>query len=351
MSESPGANQGDPAATSNTPSPAEGAAPERQGFGAWVRKALAAFADWFWSNVTVGGFGVWLVGQIWRDGSKVTALCFLVPSFAVAGGLLLTALLARLCTCRRIAWAALILSLPPLVSTLAIENRWLAPRPKGDPKRRLRLVHWNAGGTSNGLEPEIAKLKSYKADAYILSEVYGPEAEGPQKIAEALGSDFTYVRQHHLTLIARGRTRLVLRDERISRRAYFVEWESGAGLLTILLLDAPSSYYHTRLLHDIRDRIAAQRPDVAAGDLNAPRRSRALNPLPKGYTHAYDAAGAGWSATWHDRYPIWAIDQCVIGPRIQPIRYRIEPTGLSDHRLGVLDFSVAKPPEQAGPDP
>ncbi len=320
--------------------PEEAATTLRPGFWAIARRALAAFADWFWANAVVAAFGVWLVGQVWRDGSRWTGRLFLVPSVCVAAALLATALLARVCTCRRIAWAALILSIPPLASALLVENRWWQPATTGDAERRMRLVHWNIGPSPDGIAPKIERLKSLKADAYLLTEVYAPEAAA--QVAKAMGPEFTYVHQHHMLLLARGRTRLVLTDERIPRRAYFVEWESPQGVLTTLLVDAPSTYYHARLLRDVRDRIVTHEVDVAAGDFNASRRSRALR-LPKGYAHAYDAAGCGWSATWHDRWPLWDIDQCIVGPRIQPIRYRLRSTGLSDHRLGILDFSVATP--------
>ena len=264
----------------------------------------------------------------------------------------MTVVLARVCTCRRIALAALILSVPPALSTLLIENRWLQPRPKGDAAQRMRLVHWNAGPSPKGMGPKLAKLTPLEADAYLLSEVYG--ADSAREIASALGRDYTFVHRHHMLLIARGRTRLILADERISRRAYFVEWESPHGVLTVLLADAPSTYYHPRLLRDIRERITKHAVDLAAGDFNAARRSRALA-LPKGYAHAYDAAGAGWSGTWRDDWPLWDIDQCIVGPRIRPIRYRLRSTGVSDHRMGILDFSVAVPPtrsnEQEGSEP
>jgi len=306
----------------------------------WAVRALAACADWFWANAVVGLFGVWLAGLWFRDGNKVTALCILVPSAAIGLGLLATAVLARLCTCRRLALAAAILSIPPAISTLLVENRWLPPKPQGDPARKLRIVHWNIGPSPNGLAPKIAVLKELEADAYILSEAYRSEVVA--ELTQALGPGLTHVRRHSMLLLARGPTRAILKDERIKRRAYLTEWDSPHGTLRIMLVDGPTSYYHTRLLRDIRARIGELTPDIAAGDFNASRRSRALAYLPEGFAHAYDAVGTGWSATWHDRYPIWDIDQCIFGPRIRPIRYRLHSTGLSDHRLGVFDFSVEK---------
>ena len=308
----------------------------------WAVRALAAFADWFWANAVVGLFGIWLIGQVFRDGSKATALCFLVPSVAIVAGLLATAALARLCTCRRLALAAAVLSIPPAVSMLLVENRWLPPTPRGDLARKLRLVHWNIGPSPQGMASKIAVLQELEADAYALSEVYKPETA--REIAQALGPDVTFVQRHNMALLAHGPTRFILKDARIPRRAYFMEWDSPHGTLRVLFVDAPSTYTHGGLLRDIRARIAEHAADITAGDFNASRRSRALARLPEGYVHAYDAVGTGWSATWHARYPLWDIDQCILGPRILPIAYRLRSTSLSDHRLGILDFSVVPCP-------
>ena len=38
--------------------------------------------------------------------------------------------------------------------------------------------------------------------------------------------------------------------------------------------------------------------------------------------------------------PVLAIDQCIAGPGIEPVRYRLDATLLSDHRMQVFDFQV-----------
>jgi len=65
------------------------------------------------------------------------------------------------------------------------------------------------------------------------------------------------------------------------------------------------------------------RPDLVAGDFNAPRRSRAISPLPAGFAHAYDLAGCGWSYTWPVICPLYAIDQCIVSNSVRPIRYEL----------------------------
>ena len=93
-------------------------------------------------------------------------------------------------------------------------------------------------------------------------------------------------------------------------------------------------------LREIVAWIERRQPDVVVGDFNAPRRSRALQPAPEGYAHAYESSGSGWSYTWPSLLPVLAIDQCLIGPRISPGRYRLGTSLLSDHRIQKLTFDL-----------
>ena len=317
--------------------------PNTSGILPLLERVAAAFADWFWSNVVIGTFGLWMVGQVFRDGSRLTALCLFVPTVFYAAVLLVAACLAWLCTCRRIALASLILSLGPAMGVLLVENRWHHPSVTADPARRLRLVHWNVGGASGRTSAVIERLKPHHADVYVLSEVY--QRPALDAIAKGLGADYRVCQVRRMGIISRGQAKLVLTKERIKSRGYFIEWASKAGPLMLFVVDLPSHppYYRGRWLWRVRERVHAICPDLIVGDLNASRRTRALNSLPSGYVHAYAQAGAGWSATWPDSFPLWDLDQCMAGPRIRPLRYHIESTTVSDHRMGVFDFDLAPP--------
>jgi hypothetical protein len=41
--------------------------------------------------------------------------------------------------------------------------------------------------------------------------------------------------------------------------------------------------------------------------------------------------------------PLWAIDQCVVGPRVEALRYELRSTAASDHRLQRLEFRPRGP--------
>ena len=331
------------------PAPDAPAAPEKPGFGALARRAIAAFLDWFWSNVAVGTFGVWLLAEVFRDRLRITGVFLLIPSLSIAAMLLATALLARVCTCRKIALAALVLSLFPAVSGLFVENQWVRPKPQGDAEHRLRLVHWNVGENASGWKATLERLEAQKPDVCVLSEICSRADVG--SIAAGLGSDFRVYHVRNLAVVARGPVGLVMPDERVSSRAYFVDWQSAHGTVRLLVCDIPSHpiYYHAGWLAKVRERVHKHLPDLVVGDFNATRRTSALSRLPEGYAHAYYAAGKGWSCTWPDPFPLWDIDQCIGGPRIRPIRYDIVATGVSDHRMQVFDFSLA--PEGASPAP
>ena len=308
-----------------------------------LKRAAAAFADWFWSNMAVGAFGVWLVAQVFRDATRPTALCFLVPTVVFSATLLLTALLARLCTCRRIALAAAVLWVFPTASLLLVENQWIRPRPKGEPAKALRLVHWNVGDAHGNWKAVLEQLQRHEADAYALSEVF--DTPSLENLARALGSDYSVVHVRQVALLTRGPAKLVMTDERIRSRAYFIEWQTKAGPLVLLFVDLPSRpiYYHADWLEKVDERISKLTPDLILGDFNASRRSWGLARLPEGYGHAYYAAGAGWGYTWPDPFPLWDLDQCVFGPKIRPIRYDLFSNGVSDHRMQVFEFSLAEP--------
>jgi endonuclease/exonuclease/phosphatase family metal-dependent hydrolase len=94
------------------------------------------------------------------------------------------------------------------------------------------------------------------------------------------------------------------------------------------------------LLRRVLAAMASEKPDLVLGDFNSPRRSRALDPLPEGFTHAYDAAGRGWAYSWPVPLPVLAIDQTIVGARLEPLAYALHSTIVSDHRMQVLDFRL-----------
>lgn len=290
-----------------------------------------------WS--AVAGFCAWVIGQLWRDSCWLTGICFYLPSPLLAGALAVAGLVAWR-SARRWALLLLLLASGPLAFVANVENRWTSPRVEPGEGTPRRLVHWNVFDGQLGWAGILARLQDCHADAYVLSEVTGDL--DLTDAAASFGPGYTSLRLGNLAMIARGS--LTERQQRSqgAGKACLVDWQLGGDRWSVLIVDLPSSIWIARrpLLEWIVGTIAELQPDLIVGDFNAPRRSAALSELPAGYRHAYDLAGAGWSSTWPVPAPAWAIDQCIVSARLQPLRYELHSTAVSDHRLQVLDFQL-----------
>ncbi|HEV8120094.1 MAG TPA: endonuclease/exonuclease/phosphatase family protein [Candidatus Polarisedimenticolia bacterium] len=211
--------------------------------------------------------------------------------------------------------------------------------------RPLRIVAWNVAFVPFGAGPLAYRLRPYDPDLLLLTEFqswYAP------RLASALGSDRTARPMETMCLIARGvieGARWVEADDRL--QIFVADWSvpggAGAGAtLRVMGVNMVSSPLVKRdpLLRRVLAAMASEQPDLVLGDFNSPRRSRALDPLPEGFTHAYDAAGRGWAYSWPVPLPVLAIDQTIVGARLEPLAYALHSTIVSDHRMQVLDFRL-----------
>jgi len=233
---------------------------------------------------------------------------------------------------RRLAATFAALLLPPLLVMGLLENH--VDNRQQDSAQELRLVHWNVYGCKLGLSNVQDKLLSLDADLIVLSETPNdfPRLNGYQAFqVENLVVLSKYALSEPVNLSQQ--------DERL----YACRWRSPQGDLVILFADLPSSIGRPRdpMLSRLTTTLQQRNAALLVGDLNAPRRSLALNPLPSGYRHAYDSAGSGWSYTWPSFLPMFAIDQCIHSTKITPLRYRLETAWSSDHRIQVFDFKLA----------
>ncbi|MBL8799434.1 MAG: endonuclease/exonuclease/phosphatase family protein [Planctomycetia bacterium] len=281
----------------------------------------------------------WIVGQIWRDASWLTGLCFYLPSPLLAVSLLFAAAFAWR-SARRWALGLLVLACGPLAFVALIENRWTQPPVELGEGTPRRLVHWNVFDGKLGWERILTQLEAQRADAYVLSEVTGDLDFSAA--AATLGSGFTSLRQGSLAIIARGTLTERVERDHDAGQAWLVDWQLGNSRFSVLVVDLPSSIWIARrpLLEWVIGLVSEFQPDLVVGDFNAPRRSNALAKLPAGYRHAYDLAGSGWSYTWPVPAPCRAIDQCLVSPRLQPFSYELRSTAASDHRMQIFDFQV-----------
>jgi vancomycin resistance protein VanJ len=287
---------------------------------------------------------LWLIGQLARDRTWLTGLCFYIPSPAMAF-LLLTASLMAARGRRR--WTSItlgIMAMTPCAMVAFAENQWTRPVNAPVAGEPIRLVHWNVaygiwGWT--GVEREIVRRR---ATLYVLSEV--PSSLDLPALAARLGPGYRAVRVGGMAFVADGQlqgARRLVNEGGLKLNA--VTWVSAWGPIKVLGVDGPSDLDVPRdpLLQRFRAVLPEHRPDLVAGDFNAPRRSRAISPLPSGFAHAYDRAGRGWSYTWPVIGPVYAIDQCIVANSVRPIRYELGSSRFSDHLLQSLEFQVVAP--------
>ncbi|HNY27541.1 MAG TPA: hypothetical protein PKH31_09185 [Candidatus Sumerlaeota bacterium] len=283
----------------------------------------------------------WVLGQVFRDANGLTSLFFYIPSGFLFVFLTGWGGYAWYRSRRRMAGLLALLALPPLLWVLCVENR-LSARPLERPEgRSLRLIHWNVWGGRTGWKGIETLLKESEPDLCVLSEI--PDDLDVPETAPSFGPDYQAVRISNMAVWARG----VLADPERFRckrgvKAWGVVWQSPQGNCRVLVVDLASSLFSPRepRLQVVRELMVDWKADLVVGDFNAPRRSRVLSSLPTGFTHAYEAAGSGCSYTWPMPCPLYAIDQCMLGPHVFPKTYTLESSWRSDHRRQVLEFSI-----------
>jgi endonuclease/exonuclease/phosphatase family metal-dependent hydrolase len=277
----------------------------------------------------------WSFGQIVRDATYAGQLAFYIPAPLVALALSLLALLAWAKGRRRAAIAAGLAALVPSAFVLTVEHRWVRAAAPAAAEGTIRVVHWNVrrGGSWERVVP-IAVREN--ADLYAFSEP--PYGGRERDVASALGFEGPPVRVGQVALLARGTLGPPQWLSRDALEVALVPWERDGVAWRVMVVDLLSDLRVARdpWLARLRALVEERQPDLVVGDLNAPRRSRALTPPPAGFVHAYDAAGQGWSATWPMPLPLWSIDHCLVGPRLQVTAYRLRSTDASDHRMQVV---------------
>jgi hypothetical protein len=305
-----------------------------------VRRLLA----WVGPVVTwagVGTFVIWAVGQLARDATFVTGLCFYLPSVLAAGVLVVVAVTLAVARRRRAALVFALLAAPPLAVVGVVENDF-TPKPPSPPGE-YKLVHWNTKGRP--ARPGVGEyLLMEQADLYVLTDVGGPAHV--EAFRDQLGPGYAGETFGELAVVGRGRVEV---GEELAHRGEFVvravTWTPDDRPISLLVVDLPSDIWIARdpMLREVNEFIDRRRPDLVVGDFNAPRRSWALANLPDGYRHAYHTAGGGWGATWRVRTPMYAIDQCIHGPRVRPASYRLGGLGgQSDHLFQVFEFGLSQ---------
>lgn len=287
---------------------------------------------------------LWGVGQGYRDSYWVTGLLFYVPTPIVVAACLFVLLIAVWRRCWQTALVAVMLAVPPMFMLGWIENRLFnAPSSYGDNPsantdvRKLTLIHWNIKGAKPDGDTSGARrlLSELDADIFVLSDA-------PWVTRRLTLKNMSTLQLGRMAVYAAGEIRVLEDLSQGPLKSYLLSWQSPGGQLKILLGDITSSLaiHRAPYLSMLTNSLYGYRADLLVGDLNAPRRSQALAELQPGYRHAYDEAGSGWSYTWPWPIPVYAIDNCIVGPKIKIYQYKTISSSYSDHKLQWLSFSV-----------
>lgn len=294
----------------------------------------------------------WIVGQIFRDSTHLTALCFYIPSPFVA--LLLLGKALRNIRKPRQALRPLLWMILPLLSTFLLDNHWDRRTIPTKGKETRRIVHWNIYGSNFGLKNIFQTVDESHPDLMVLSEV--PKIIRDDRFHKRYAEGYSFLRIGNMVIIAKGKLTSLDVTPLTHGTVGLVEWNDRNRKRLVLVADLPSSILIARdpILRQINGLIEKHQPDFIVGDLNAPRLSNQLQRLPSGYRHAYDAVGSGWSYTWPVRWPmhstlrpvlesillapVLSLDHCIVGPDVKPLHYDLRTTRFSDHRLQLLEF-------------
>jgi endonuclease/exonuclease/phosphatase (EEP) superfamily protein YafD len=321
-------------------------------------------------------FLAWCTGQLLRDRFWLTGLCFYLPSIVVAAMLLLASLWALKRRGVRFACGYLALALVPTLVTLFVENHWrvrqdtvaseasmlnrtgntgntkAASSEVTSAQNPVRLLHWNVCWGRYGWQGAEQTIVEQLPHVVIISE--RPVYADTLSLVKSLGPEYRATDLRKIVAITQGPVRdVVCHVQTHHAEIYSFIWDYQGRSYRVMTADLASSItiHRDPLLRELTELLQDVQPDVLVGDFNAPRRSRRLAQLPTGFRHAYDAAGSGWGYTWPVPVPVYSLDQCILGPKIFAVKYDIQSSQFSDHRLQVLEFQSTSHSEDRSSSP
>lgn len=230
------------------------------------------------------------------------------------------------------------LGLLPAIVTGGIDVGWR----RWDPDATgLRIVHWNASwpGSEAAAEP-AAILLAKDADVVIVSNAYKLLSDGRIDRWRDHGYDVVntgsfLVASRWPIIEARNTTGV---DDRF---VAMIRLEHAAGPLTICAVDLPSDARLAR--SEVAAALVAEtslptpsEADLIVGDFNITRGSHSIATMFPGFRHAFDCAGSGIGATWPRALPLLQVDHMLVGPRLEPVQYRIFDLNARVHRAQEL---------------
>ena len=287
----------------------------------------------------------WLVGHVVSDRYAWSQWLLWIPTPAA----LLAACLGLLCAARparrrrvrrsrRLIWLNITII---LACYFALFEHHLLSLRSTDPDG-LKLVHWNLGKAREEPEgPFAGRIVALDGDVTILTNaVRVPYTE---KVRDWLGEERRPLHIGPFVIL----TRLEMLQWRwlaVQEGIVIVLLELDATEMigrpiTLYLVDLPSNPRLGRaaIARKVRSFLAETEadtppPDVVVGDFNITRGSAALSMAMPGLRHAFDDAGHGYGASFHQSLPLYHIDHVLLAPTVRCTRYDLIDPGLGRHR-------------------
>ena len=201
------------------------------------------------------------------------------------------------------------------------------------------IVHWNAAwpGESEDLSTAYQEIRAADPNLVIITEPgkFGWGDEG----REFMSSWPHTTRQGGVVLLSRTlmtEVRPLLASNGLE--LLLVRMSIDGRDRTLWVVDLPSDPSRSRAsifkqLNEVARTKGVAYPDIVVGDFNVPRHSHALAAAFPTMRNAFDEAGMGWSGTWPRRWPLWQLDQVLVGPGLNAIHYQVIDPRLGSHRM------------------
>jgi hypothetical protein len=234
-----------------------------------------------------------------------------------------------------------------LVYFLFIEHRFLRsapPIPRAESS--ITLMHWNMAPPTN--DDQAVGWDFIVQTNPDIAVVTSPGAWRPQEPLDSwVGPNGNQVQAGQLLLLTRFpliRHRLLVSNEGI--QIVLAEIDVRGDRLTLYMVDLPSSPKRPRMqiarrARELLDQAnqfgggAPAQPDVVVGDFNLTRDSTSLATLFPGMPHAFNEAGHGYGASFHRSFPLYHIDQMLLGRDVECLRYDLLATPVGRHKAQV----------------
>ena len=201
------------------------------------------------------------------------------------------------------------------------------------------VVHWNASWPNRKIAMGRAYdcIRETEPDLLIVTEVgqFGWGIEGA-----AFRDRWPYEARPSGTLILSrspiSSARTVLYRDGVSLIEATMEIAGGEGSIWIVDLPSDPMRSRPRIFSELLQAAAGQGlapPDLVVGDFNVTRRSRTLHEAFPRMNNAFDESGVGWYGSWPREWPLWQLDQMLLGPGIESRRYELVDPGVGRHLM------------------